>query len=308
MNMHTRKIGALEVTVIGLGTNSFGLGMEADQVPPVIDAALEVGINFFDTADSYRESEVRLGQALGRHRDQVLIATKFGYPIRGDEGTGGAKPDYVRQALEASLRRLGTDWIDLYQLHLPDPATPIAATLAVLEEAVTAGKIREIGCSNFSASQLREAADVASVAHFASVQNQYNLLSREDETEVLPLCAQLGIGYLPYFPLASGLLTGKYSRGRAPAEGTRLQGWGKQMAKEVLTEENFDQVTALTTWAEKRGHTILDLAFAYLLSQKVVASVVAGATNTSQVQANAAAETWRLTDGEMDEVRSLLDR
>ena len=145
--MHTRKIGALEVSVIGLGTNSFGFGMEADQVPPVIDAALEVGINFFDTADSYRESEVRLGQALGRHRDQVLIATKFGYPVRGYEGTGGAKPDYVRQALEASLRRLGTDWVDLYQLHLPDPATPIAATLAVLDEAVTAGKIREIGCS-----------------------------------------------------------------------------------------------------------------------------------------------------------------
>jgi aryl-alcohol dehydrogenase-like predicted oxidoreductase len=306
MKMQTRKIGSLEVTVIGLGTNSFGFGMEAAQVPQVVDAALEVGINFFDTADSYGESEVRLGQALGHHRDQVLIATKFGYPVRGEEGTGGARPDYVRKALEASLRRLGTDRIDLYQLHLPDPATPIAATLAVLDEAVTAGKIREIGCSNFSASRLREAEGIASGVHFASVQNHYNLLNREEETEVLPVCEQLGISHLPYFPLASGLLTGKYSRGQAPAEGTRLQGWGKQMAGEVLTEENFDQVEALTSWAEKRGHTILDLAFAYLLAQKAVSSVIAGATKTSQAQANAAAGTWQLTDGDLTEVNSLL--
>jgi len=305
--VQTRKIGSLEVTVIGLGTNSFGFGMEAEQVPRVVDVALDVGINFFDTADSYDESEVRLGQALGRRRDQVLIATKFGYPIRGEEGTGGANPDYVRRALEGSLRRLGTDRIDLYQLHIPDPEVPIAATLAVLDEAVRAGKIREIGCSNFSADRMREAEEATSGARFVSVQNHYNLLNREDEVEVVPLCEQLGISHLPYFPLASGLLTGKYSRGREPAGGTRLQGWARQMAEGVLTEDNFDQVEALGSWAERHEHTILDLAFAYLLAQKTVSSVIAGATKPSQVQANAAAGTWQLSNHELDEVRSLLD-
>jgi aryl-alcohol dehydrogenase-like predicted oxidoreductase len=305
--METRKIGSLEVTVVGLGTNNFGLGMEAAQVPPVVDAALDAGINFFDTSDSYGDSEVRLAQALGRRRDEVLIATKFGSPVRGEEGTGGAKPDYVRSALEASLRRLQTDRIDLYQIHRPDPETPIADTLAALDEAVKAGKVREIGCSNFSAAQIREAEEVTPGARFVSVQNHYNLLNRADEAEVLPLCEQLGIGHLPYFPLASGLLTGKYSRGQAPAEGTRLQRWGKGMADSVLTEDNFDRVDALTAWAEKHGHSVLDLAFAYLLAHRAVSSVIAGATKVTQIDANAAAGSWQLTDDQLAEVGTLLE-
>ncbi len=304
--METRKIGSLDVTVVGLGTNNFGLGMQEDEVGPVVDAALEEGINFFDPADSYGASEERLGRALGSRRDRVLIATKFGSQVRGEEGTGGAKPDYVRRALEASLRRLGTDRIDLYQIHRPDPETPIADTLAVLDEAVKAGKVREIGCSNFSAAQLREAEEVAPGARFVSVQNHYNLLNRDDEAEVLPLCRELGIGHLPYFPLASGLLTGKYRRGEEPAEGTRMQRWGGR-ASGMLSEENFDRVDTLTAWAEKHGQTILGLAFAWLLAHQEVSSVIAGATKPEQVRANAAAGTWKLGGAELAEVDSLLD-
>jgi aryl-alcohol dehydrogenase-like predicted oxidoreductase len=304
--METRKIGSLDVTVVGLGTNNFGLGMEADHVEPVMDAALEAGINFFDTSDSYGDSEERLGRALGGRRDQVLIATKFGSPVRGEEGTGGARPEYVRSALQASLRRLGTDRIDLYQIHRPDPETPIGDTLAVLDEAVKAGKVREIGCSNFSATQLREAEAAAGDARFVSVQNHYNLLNRDDEAEVLPLCEELGLAYLPFFPLASGLLTGKYRRGEDPAEGTRLQRWGGR-ATGMLTEENFDKVDALMAWAEKQGHTVLDLAFAWLLARPIVSSVIAGATKVDQVEANAAAGGWTLTNDEVAEVNALLD-
>ena len=303
--METRKIGSLDVTVIGLGTNNFGMGLAAEDVPPVVNAALDEGINFFDTSDSYGESEERLGRALGPRRDEVLIATKFGSPVRGEQGTGGAQPDYVRRALEASLRRLGTDRIDLYQIHRPDPNTPIADTLAVLDEAVRAGKVREIGCSNFSAALLREAAGGAG-AHFVSVQNHYNLLNRADEDEVLPLCEQLGLAYLPYFPLASGLLTGKYRRGEEPAEGTRLQRWGGR-GTGMLTDENFDKVDVLTAWADKHGRTVLDLAFAWLLAARVVSSVIAGATKADQVKANAAAASWHLSDDERAEVNALLN-
>src|SRR5271165_138016 len=211
--MDTRKIGSLDVTLVGLGTNNFGFGMAAQDVPPVVDAAFEAGINFFDTSDSYGDSEVRLGQALGKRRDEILIATKFASPVIGQEGTGGARPDYVRSAVEASLGRLGTDRIDLYQIHRPDPQTPIADTLGALDELVDQGKVREIGCSNFSTQQLREASKAvpAGSAHFVSVQNHYNLLNRADEREVLPECRRLGLAYLPYFPLASGMLTGKYA-------------------------------------------------------------------------------------------------
>ena len=303
--METRRIGSLDVTVVGLGTNNFGLGMQADEVGPVVDAALDAGINFFDTSDSYGDSEERLGRELGARRDRVLIATKFGSPVRGEEGTGGAKPDYVRRALEASLRRLDTDRIDLYQIHRPDPETPIGETLAVLDEAVRAGKVREIGCSNFSAEQLKEAEEAATGARFVSVQNHYNLLNRADEADVIPLCEELGIAYLPYFPLASGLLTGKYRRGEEPPEGTRLQRWGGR-ASGALTDENFDKVDALTAWAEKQGHSILDLAFAWLLAQPTVASVIAGATKISQVEDNARAGTWTLTPDQVAEVNALL--
>ena len=303
--MDMRQIGTLEVSLAGLGTNNFGFGMRGDEVPPVVDAALESGINFFDTADSYLESEERLGQALGRHRDEVVVATKFGSPV-GENGTGGAAPRYVREAVERSLQRLGTDRIDLYQLHRPDPETPIADTLGVLDELVHEGKVREIGCSNFSAAQLGEAdaAVVPGGSRFASVQNHFNLLNRKDEQEVLPECRHLGLAYLPYFPLASGLLTGKYSRGEAPPPGTRLQRWGDRAAGE-LSDENFDVVEALNAWAAERGHTLLDLAFAWLAAKPVVASVIAGATKAEQVRANVAAGAWRLSPEEVAEVDAL---
>jgi aryl-alcohol dehydrogenase-like predicted oxidoreductase len=304
--MERRSIGSLEVSVVGLGTNNFGMGMAADAVPAVVGAALESGIDFFDTSDSYGDSEERLGQALGRRRDEVVVATKFGSKV-GKDGTGGAAPGYLRQAIERSLRQLGTDRIDLYQLHRPDPETPIADTLGVLGELVTAGKVREIGCSNVPAA-LRGAADAAvgpGGARFVSVQNYYNLLHRDDEEEVLPECRRLGLAYLPYFPLASGMLTGKYRRGEAPAAGTRLDRWGERAAGGTLTDRNFDVVDALTAWAEDHGHTLLDLAFAWLLSRPEVASVIAGATSAAQVTANVAAGGWQLTGPEVAEVDAL---
>jgi aryl-alcohol dehydrogenase-like predicted oxidoreductase len=302
--VEARRIGSLEVSVTGLGTNNFGMGMDADAIPPVVDAALNSGINFFDTSDSYGESEECLGRALGRRRDRVVIATKFGSPVRGEEGTGGAKPAYVRRALDASLKRLATDRLDLYQIHRPDPETPIGDTLLVLDEMVKAGKVREIGCSNFSAAQIKEAYEAATGARFVSVQNHYNLLARSDEAEVLPLCEKLGMAYLPYFPLASGLLTGKYQRGVDPAEGTRLRRWGGR-GTALLSEENFDKVERLTAWADPRGHSLLELAFAWLLAHPVVSSVIAGATKVEQVRSNMAAASWVLSPKERLEVDEL---
>jgi aryl-alcohol dehydrogenase-like predicted oxidoreductase len=303
--MDLRPIGSLDVSVVGLGTNNFGLGMHEDDVPPVVEAALDAGINFFDTADSYGDSEERLGRALGGHRDEVVIGTKFGSAV-GRDGTGGAAPGYVRQAVERSLSRLGTDRIDLYQLHRPDPQTPIADTLGTLHDLVREGKVREIGCSNFSAAQLREADAAAPDGgpRFVSVQNHYNLVHREDEREVLPECERLGLAYLPYFPLASGLLTGKYTRGEAPPDGTRLQRWGDR-ADGILTERNFDIAGELQSWAGDRGHSLLDVAIAWLLSKPVVASVIAGATKAGQVRANADAGQWRLSADEVADVEAL---
>jgi len=300
----TRRIGSLEVSVVGLGTNNFGFFMDEGAVAPVVEAALDAGINFFDTADSYLESENRLGKALGRRRDQVVIATKFGNPVDG--GDGGAAPEYVRTALERSLSKLGTNWIDLYQLHQPDPRTPIADTLGVLGELVSAGMVREIGCSNFTASQLREAAQAVGpgMPHFISVQNQWNLLQRQDESAAVPECARLGIGYLPYYPLASGVLSGKYSRDRSAPPGTRLVHFGKDGGG-LLTERNFDVVDAASAWSAQRGHTVLELAIAWLAAQPVVSSVIAGATKPEQVRANAAAATWRLSPDDLAEIDAL---
>src|SRR5579872_5919935 len=264
--MKTNKLGSLEVTVVGLGTNNFGFGMEADAVPPVVDRAIEAGINFFDTADSYGASEERLGEALKGRRDQVIVATKFGSPM--GEGKGGASPAYVRQAAERSLRKLATDHIDLYQLHRPDPNTPIADTLGALGDLVAEGKVREIGCSNFTAAMLEEADQAVKdgAPKFVSVQNNYNLLHRDDEHEAIPACEKLGLSYLPYFPLASGLLTGKYTRGEAPPEGTRMHRWGERAAG-ALSDANFDVVDALSAWARDHGHSVLDLAFAWLAAK-----------------------------------------
>jgi aryl-alcohol dehydrogenase-like predicted oxidoreductase len=304
--MDTRRIGSLEVSVVGLGTNNFGRSMTAEQVPPVVAAALESGINFFDTADIYGDSEERLGQALGRRRDGVVLATKFGNPVDG--APAGAKPDYVRTSVERSLRRLGTDYIDLYQLHTPDPSTPIADTLGALDELIAAGKVREIGCSNFDADQLREAAAAADASGghpFVSVQNHYNLLHRSDEEQVLPECRREGLAYLPYFPLASGLLSGKYAAGEAPPAGTRLDRWGGERAKGVMTDRNFGVIDALEGWATDHGHSVLELAVAWLLADPIIPSVIAGATSPEQVRANAAAGSWRLDAAQRSEIDAL---
>ncbi len=302
--MRTKKIGSLDVTVVGLGTNNFGFGMEADAVGPVVDRALEVGINFIDTADSYGASEERLGLALKGRRDQVVIATKFGSQM--GEGKVGASPAYVRSAAERSLRKLGVDRIDLYQLHRPDPNTPIADTLGALAELVAEGKVREIGCSNFSAAQIDEAERAVKdgAPQFVSVQNQYNLLHRDDEHEAIPACEKLGLGYLPFFPLASGLLSGKYRRGEAPPEGTRLHRWGERAAG-ALSDTNFDILDKLTAWAQDHGHSLLDLSIAWLSSRPVIASVIAGATKPEQVSANAAAGGWVLSEAELAEVDAI---
>ena len=305
--MKTNKLGSLDVTVVGLGTNNFGFGMEQDAVDTVVDRAIEVGINFFDTADVYLASEERLGKALNGRRDQILIATKFGSPM--GEGKSGGSAAYIGQAVERSLRKLDTDRIDLYQIHRPDSETPIAETLGALGELVKEGKVREIGCSNFTAEMLREADRGVEdgAPKFVSVQNQYNLLHRDDESDAIPECEKLGISYLPYFPLASGLLSGKYTRGEAPPEGTRMQRWGDR-AQGSLTDANFDVVDALSTWAKDHGHSVLELAIAWLAAKPLIGSVIAGATKPEQVSANAAAGEWSLSPAEVAEVESVADK
>jgi aryl-alcohol dehydrogenase-like predicted oxidoreductase len=302
--MQTRRIGSLSVTVVGLGCNNFGMTIDERQSADVVHAALDAGINFFDTADIYggTDSERFLGKALGSRRSEAVVATKFGMRA-GDQVTGGAKPEYVRRAADASLQRLNMDRIDLYQLHQPDPSVPIADTLAAMDDLVQAGKVREIGCSNFSVEQLREAeaAVKAGAAKFVSVQNQYSLLHREPEKGVLPECERLGLAFLPYFPLANGLLTGKYARGVAPPKGTRMQmGW----AASALTDRNFAIVEGMRTIAERSGHSMLELAFSWLLRKDVVASVIAGATKPEQVLANAAAADWRFSREELAAIDS----
>jgi aryl-alcohol dehydrogenase-like predicted oxidoreductase len=300
-----RRIGRLDVSVVGLGCNNFGRRLDESATAKVVNAALDVGINFFDTADTYggTKSEEFLGRALGTRRDDVIIATKFGGEI--DDKRKGAHPDYVKRAAEDSLRRLGTDYIDLYQLHKPDPSVPIADTLGALDDLVKDGKVREIGCSNFDADQLHEADTCAKggAARFVSVQNEYNLFHREPEHGVIPECAALGIAFIPYFPLANGLLTGKYRKGQPPPEGARItSGWHD----ELLTEQNLDKVEQLIAFAESHGHTILELAFSWLLEREMVASVIAGATTPEQVRANANAPVWDLNEGELRALRAIL--
>jgi len=302
--METRKIGSLDASVVGLGCMNFGWRIDEKESIKVIDAAIHAGINFFDTADIYGkgESEKFLGRALGRRRDDILIATKFGL----DMGVGrkGARPAYIREAVEASLHRLGTDRIDLYQLHRPDPATPISETMSALEELVREGKVREIGCSNFSVPQIREAAGAAGIgATFVSVQNEFHMLQREALSDVLPECAARGLAFLPYFPLASGLLTGKYRRGHAPPPRSRWSdGWGPN----VFTDKNLKLVEELIGFAQGRNHTVLELAFAWLLAQPAVSSVIAGASDVDQVRRNAAAASWQLTPADLSEIEHVL--
>ncbi len=304
--METRKIGSLNVTVAGLGCNNFGWRIDAAATVPVVNAALEAGINFFDTADIYDQghSEEFLSRALGGRRKQVIVATKFG--MKMGEGKEGARPEYIRQAADDSLQRLQTDYIDLYQLHRPDPSVPVADTLGALDELVKAGKVREIGASNFTAEQIREAEAAGSpqAARFVSVQNNYSMLHREPEGEgVLAACRELGVALIPYFPLANGLLTGKYRRGQPLPKGSRGDaGFGPK----VFTDENLAKVEKLTAFAESQGHTLLELAFCWLLAQPAVASVIAGASRPEQVAANAAAAGWRLTASQLAQVAQIL--
>lgn len=304
--MEMRRIGALEVSMVGVGCNNFGWRLDEEATARVVGTALDAGVNFFDTADTYggTRSEEFLGRALGKRRDEAVIATKFGSKI--DKRREGARPEYVKRAVEDSLRRLGTDRIDLYQLHKPDPEVPIEETLGALDELVRAGKVREIGCSNFSAEQLRTSEGVVSdnAARFASIQNEYSLFHREPESEVLPECERLDVAFLPYFPLANGLLTGKYRKGGPVPEGTRI-GEGGRFAG-VLTDENLDAVESLIEFSRSRGHTVLDLAFSWLTARPTVSSVIAGATSPEQVESNAAAAGWILTEADLSEVDAIL--
>jgi len=307
--MQHRRLGnsGLKVSEVGLGCNNFGMRIDQDQTQAVVDAALEAGITFFDTADIYggTKSEEFLGKALGKRRRDIVLATKFGMAVGGDERKKGGSRRWIMQAVEDSLTRLGTDWIDLYQFHAPDPETPIDETLRALDDLVTQGKVRYIGNSNFSGWQIADADwTAAGQTRFVSAQNLYSLLERKSAFEVLPACEHFGLGFLPFFPLASGLLTGKYRRGEPPPEGTRLAAWG-QRGRQAMNDANFDRVERLTAWAEERGHTILELAFAWLLGQPVVSSVIAGATSPEQVKANAATAAWRLTPEEVAEVTAL---
>ena len=306
--MEQRKIGSLSVTVVGIGCNNFGARIDEKRAEEVVNAALAAGINFFYTADAYGEgkSEELLGRFLGNRRSQAIVATKFGLEMAG-QGSG-ARPEYIRKAFDASLRRLKTDYIDLYQLHKPDPDVPIGETLGALDELVTAGKAREIGCSNFSAQQLREAAVVSAArpgsARFVSVQNEYSLLHREPEEGVLAECERQHLAFLPFFPLMSGLLTGKYRKGQPIPQDTRVAKFERY--RKLLTEDKLDKVEALIGFAESREYTVLELAFSWLLAHEVVASVIAGASSARQVADNAAAARWKLTTDDLHEIDSLL--
>ncbi|MEJ6739535.1 MAG: aldo/keto reductase [Actinomycetota bacterium] len=306
--MTYRNLGAsgLRVSKIGIGCNNFGMRIDAAATERVVGAALEHGITFFDTSDSYGDSEIFLGAALGSRRDETVIATKFGSDLRGangpDWGSRGSRR-YIRKAVERSLTRLKTDYIDLYQIHMPDPTTPIEETLSALTELVAEGKVRYIGNSNFAGWQIADAEWIArtnGTARFISAQNHYNLIERTAETDVLPACERFGLGQLPYFPLASGLLTGKYQRGvAAPADG-RIAAWHMDA---MLSDANFDKVEAIAAFANERGLSLLQVALGGLASRPAIASVIAGATSPEQVAANVESGLWTPTE----EDRAALD-
>jgi aryl-alcohol dehydrogenase-like predicted oxidoreductase len=299
-----RPIGRLEVSLAGLGCNNFGRRLDAAGARTVVEAALQSGVTHFDTADSYSDgaSETLLGQALGACRSDVVVTTKFGMREM-PEGLSGGDPRWVRRACEQSLLRLGSEYIDLYLLHRPDFQVPIADTLAAMNQLIEEGKVREIGCSNFSAAQLAEAqatARACGLRGFACAQNEYNLLERKAQTEVLATCDALGVAFIPFFPLAMGLLTGKYRQDRPTPLGTRLT------EREALVEERLSEIERLAVFAEQRGHSLLELALGWLASHQQIASVIAGAMTAEQVRANVAATTaWRLSEDEIAKVDRL---
>jgi aryl-alcohol dehydrogenase-like predicted oxidoreductase len=314
-DMRFRRLGnsGLVVSVVGLGTNNFGMKISPDEAKPVVDACFDAGITLFDTADVYGASEDVLGALLQGRRDDVIIATKFGSSMVGrGAASNGADWDargsrrYIRKAVTTSLRRLKTDWIDLYQIHRPDPLTPIEETLGALDELVTEGKIRYFGHSNFSGFQTAHAewtARTRGTGRFISAQNEYSLLKRTKvETDLAPALQEYGIGLLPFFPLASGLLTGKYRRGEAPPQGSRIQAWKREA---VLTDPTFDVIEKLESFAAERSVTLLDIAMGGLAAMPTVSSVIAGATTAEQVRANAAAGAWVPTAADLDTIKEL---
>ena len=311
--MEYRRIGrsGLKASVIGLGCNNFGLRIDRKASLAVVHKALDLGLTFFDTADRYGgggRSEIFLGEALGVRRKDVVIATKFGNPLGDTPFATGSSRRYIIQAVEASLRRLGTDWIDLYQLHRPDAQTPIEETLAALNDLIRAGKVRYIGSSNFAAWQLVDAhwtARERGLAGFVSAQNRFSLLDRDLEREFVPAASQHGIGVIPYSPLEDGFLTGKYKRDKRPTKGTRLAVWDA-VREAVLTEANFDKLVILESFANGRNHSLAALALGWLVSQPQVATVIAGATKPSQVVENVAAGNWRLSPADLEELDAQL--
>ena len=312
--MEHRRLGhsGLKVSAVGIGCNNFGGRCDRSATQGVVDAAIGQGVTLFDTADVYgnQQSETLLGAALGERRKHVVIATKFAMPTGLAVHDRGGSRRYIVEAVEASLRRLDTDYLDLYQMHAPDPDTPIDETLGALDDLVRHGKVRYIGCSNFSGWQIADAdwtARSGGGTRFISAQNHYSLLERGIETEVLPSCERFGLGMLPFFPLGSGMLTGKYRRNEPPPAGTRLAQVGR-LAERALNERNFTIVEALTTFVAERGHTLLDLAFGWLLTKPVISSVIAGAMSVAQVEANVAAATWRLDGADIAAVDAITKR
>jgi aryl-alcohol dehydrogenase-like predicted oxidoreductase len=295
--MAYRQLGrsGLTVSVVGVGCNAFGTRIDEERTRAVVSAALDVGVTLFDTADTYGTgaSEEMLGRTLGSRRGHVVIATKFGMDMRGangpDWGVRGSRR-YIRKAVEASLRRLGTDWIDLYQMHEPDPATPIEETLSALNDLVVEGKVRYIGSSNFAGWQVVDADWIArsnGQAHFVTAQNKYSLYDRSADKELVPACEHVGVDLLPFFPLEYGLLTGKYRRGEPAPQGTRLAAQAQR-----LESADFDKIEALQAFADERGISILDVAIGGLIAQPCIGSVIAGATSGDQVISNAKAGEW----------------
>jgi aryl-alcohol dehydrogenase-like predicted oxidoreductase len=306
--VNTRKLGSseLEVSEIGLGCNNFGYvkALDVNETRRIVHRAFDCGINFLDTSDSYGHSEEFLGQTLGSHRSRIVLATKFGSQLDTEGKKKGASQRYIFSAVEASLSRLKTHWIDLYQLHRPDPETPIEETLRALNALVQQGKVRYIGCSNLSVEQLFEAHESAErlgLKQFVTSQDEYSLLVRDIETDRLPAIEKFKMSELPYFPLASGMLTGKYQRQQEHPPGTRLAD-KPALADRYATPKNWDKVEKLSAFATSHGHSLLELAFSWLLSHKAVGSVIAGATKPEQVESNSQAGSWKLSPDELAEV------
>ena len=313
MAIEKRKVGqsALEVSAIGLGCNNFGLRVDLEQTRAVVDHALALGVTLFDTADRYGNppgtSETYLGQVLGERRKSIVLASKFGNPMDASGQMQGASRRYIKIAVEASLRRLKTDWIDLYQMHRPDPTTPIEETLRALEDLVRQGHVRYVGCSTLSAPEVVAAQVTAArfgLASFVSCQERYSLLEREVERDMMPAIAAHNLGLIPFSPLANGLLTGKYRRGRPLPQGARLSAT-PGLAERYLTERNWQTIERLAAFCEARGRTLLELAFGWLLQRPAVASVIAGATTPEQAAANVRAASWSLSREDMDEIDRL---